>query len=280
MQNLSVAYRHLERYEESAKLTEEMFDVSRRTLGPDDPRTLDRAISLVQIYRDQQRWGDAEKLVRQVLEARLRTVGPDHPNSLSTIRALGLVFCDQGRFQEAVALYREAVGRLQTKSKIADSRELSRLLNGLASLLASCPDPAVRNATDAVALAAQLVEAAPKDENNWNTLGVAQYYDGQWSAAIESITKSIELEPPGDAWDWLILAMAHWRLGHLDDARSWFARSIDWMATKKAHSRELLQFHAEASELLGVADSSPAASGASESNPGTEPEAEGPSITK
>ena len=55
-----------------------------------------------------------------------------------------------------------------------------------------------------------------------HVLGLAQYRAGHFDAAIKSIEKSNSLEwSPASvkAQNWLILAMAHHRLGHTDEAR-------------------------------------------------------------
>ncbi len=47
--------------------------------------------------------------------------------------------------------------------------------NSLAWLLATCPDPRIRDPARAVALARRATELKPKDGGCWNTLGVARY---------------------------------------------------------------------------------------------------------
>jgi tetratricopeptide (TPR) repeat protein len=88
----------------------------------------------------------------------------------------------------------------------------------------------------------------------WNTLGAALYRAGNWSAAIEALTKSMELREGGDGNDRFFLAMARWRLGDRDQAMKWYSEAVDWMEKNKSQDQELLRFRAEATALLGVTD--------------------------
>ena len=88
-------------------------------------------------------------------------------------------------------------------------------------------------------------------------MGAAQYGAGDWQAAVESLTKSIELRSGGDAFDWYFLAMAHCRLGNMEEASKWHQQAVVW-EEKNAQSLlgnrqladELRRFRAEAEELL------------------------------
>ena len=45
--------------------------------------------------------------------------------------------------------------------------------------------------------------------------------------------------------------MAHWQLGHKDEARQWYDKAVEWMKNNPADD-ELTRFRAEADELLGT----------------------------
>jgi hypothetical protein len=68
----------------------------------------------------------------------------------------------------------------------------------------------------------------------------------------------MELRNGGDAFDWYFLALAHWQLGHKDDARTWNEKAVSWMDNNQPENKELLRFRAEAAELLGISDVEPA----------------------
>jgi tetratricopeptide (TPR) repeat protein len=124
--------------------------------------------------------------------------------------------------------------------------------NGLAWMLATCPDPKFRDPRGAVALAKKAVELAPKDGNNWNTLGTARYRAAKWKAAIEALKQSMKLRSGGNSFDWFFLAMAHWRLDKREKARQWYDRAVHWMEKNQPQDEELCRFRTEAAQLLGI----------------------------
>ena len=65
--------------------------------------------------------------------------------------------------------------------------------------------------------------------DTWNTLGVALYRGRDWKGAIEALGKSMELGRGGNCFDWFFLAMAHWRLGQRDEARTWYDKAVAGM---------------------------------------------------
>jgi serine/threonine protein kinase/Flp pilus assembly protein TadD len=147
------------------------------------------------------------------------------------------------RWAEAAADYAKAV-ELNVSN--------AELHNDLAWLLATCPDEKVRNPARAVQEAKQAVALAASAGNVWTTLGVARYRAGDWKAANEALTKSVELRKGGDAFDWFFLAMTHWQLGHKEEARKWYGQAIVWMDKNQPKNEEFRRFRTEAAELLGI----------------------------
>ena len=125
------------------------------------------------------------------------------------------------------------------------------LINNLAWLLAGPSDLAPHDPTRAVALAKQAVALAPASGACWNTLGVAHYRAGDWSAAANALNESMRLRSGGDPYDWLFLAMAHHSLGDAAEARRWLDRSIGWIQTRAPHNLVLIPLREEALRLLG-----------------------------
>jgi tetratricopeptide (TPR) repeat protein len=154
---------------------------------------------------------------------------------------LGIVLCEAGRWDEGGDQFR---GALQ-----ADPAS-DWALNELAWLLATAPDPALRDASEAVRLAEQAVAAVPKSGNYRNTLGAARYRQGDDQGAVADLTESMRLRHGGDSWDWFFLAMARWRLGDRDAARCWLGRAVTWMERYLPHDEQLRRFRAEAEALL------------------------------
>ena len=114
-------------------------------------------------------------------------------------------------------------------------------------------DPAKRDPHRAIKLAREAVELGPKVADYWNTLGVAEYREGNWKDAISSLQKYRELRTNDAEWgNPFFLAMAHWRLGNKDEAQSWYDKGVGWMDKHGSTSDTLIRFRSEAAELLGV----------------------------
>ncbi len=173
-------------------------------------------------------------------------------------RNLGDALRQQGKLDEAIAEYREAI-RLQPTDP--------KLHNNLAWFLATAADPKWRAPSEAVELALKAVELSPMGMH-WNTLGVAHYRNGQWTEALDALQKSMDLSDGGLAYDGLFLAMAHWQLGHKEEAHRHYDKSVELIAKNQPADEELKRFRAEAAELLGIAGEPDQtdASGASDKN--------------
>jgi Flp pilus assembly protein TadD len=157
----------------------------------------------------------------------------------------------------AEILVREAeglVGVISAQELASTTSEMRALdLNNSAWSLATSADPQTRDPHTAVELAQEAVKLAPNTADFWNTLGVAQYRDGNFKEAVSALQKYRELRT-GDA-EWtnpFFLAMAHWQLGNKEEARQWFDKGAQWMDGKNAKSEAMVRFRHEAAELLGV----------------------------
>jgi tetratricopeptide (TPR) repeat protein len=187
------------------------------------------------------------------------------------------VLCALGRFEESLAACDRALELDPKDAKTRSNRRavLSRV-NELAWELSTAADPARRDPARAVALARIAVDRAPNEGAYWNTLGVAHYRSGDWTAAIAALDRSVELTSGGGPWDWLFLAMASWQLGQKEQARRWYEKAAVRMeakgdgagiqvsedeeapvrggSTEKGTAEEdLRRVRAEAASLLGVA---------------------------
>jgi hypothetical protein len=50
--------------------------------------------------------------------------------------------------------------------------------------------------------------------------------------------------------------MAHWQMGHKDEARAWYDKALAWMDKHAGYKyRELVRLRDEAAELLGLPES-------------------------
>jgi tetratricopeptide (TPR) repeat protein len=143
----------------------------------------------------------------------------------------------QGKINESIAELRDAIQR---------NPDLTAAHNSLAWKLATANDVKLREPTQAVMHAKKAVELASNDANAWNTLGVAQYRNGQLAEAIAALKKSDMLFADGNVVNWLFLAMAHGRLDEQKEASLWYARAIAWMDDQRSEDDEINRFRAEA----------------------------------
>ena len=118
----------------------------------------------------------------------------------------------------------------------------ARTENDLAWMLVAHAETTAEQTAQALVWAKNAVELAPMEGTYWNTLGAAHYRAGEFPAAIQALEKSMELAKGGNSFDWFFLAMAHWQLGHSDNARKWLAKAIEWMQKHRPKDDELRRF--------------------------------------
>ena len=102
----------------------------------------------------------------------------------------------------------------------------ARACNNLAWLLASRAGASRADSMRTVELAERALAHAATEGGYWNTLGLARYRAGKWKAAAEALENSIRLRSGGDAYDWLLLAMARYRLGDRAEAKRYYERAV------------------------------------------------------
>jgi serine/threonine protein kinase/tetratricopeptide (TPR) repeat protein len=107
-----------------------------------------------------------------------------------------------------------------------------------------------RQANVAVRLVRRAADLFPDNASLANILGIAYYREGSWRAAIESLNKSVQRRDGGDALDWYFLAMSHWKLGHDQEAHTWYEKAVAWMDENHPNNEELLCLRDEAIALI------------------------------
>jgi Flp pilus assembly protein TadD len=99
-------------------------------------------------------------------------------------RSLASASQNSGHFREALAAWRRA--------HELDPGNLEAPLQ-LAFLLATCPDPSLRNGAEALALAQQVARARPDDVAALDALAAAQAELGQWDEALASVRRALAI---------------------------------------------------------------------------------------
>ena len=160
---------------------------------------------------------------------------------------LGHAHSETGDFEEAKGAFQKCFSLAKNKANAQ---------NNVAWSLVTAPDPGLHDVPWAIELARKAVDLEPESGILWNTLGVARYRAGEWQEAIDALEKSQDLQDL-HSYDFFFLAMAHWQLGHKQEAQRYFERAVEWMDVKGPRNEELLRFRAEAEELLGIGEGIP-----------------------
>ena len=144
---------------------------------------------------------------------------------------------DQVRAGDEQALARER--QLTLTQKATQAFLQARQQNDEAWNLATNPDPALRNIPRAVDLAKQATQTSPFSGSFWNTLGVAQYRNGDWKAAIAALEKSTRIPSGNEVLDGYFLAMAHWQLGDKALAGKYYDQAVAWANKNRPNDEDL-----------------------------------------
>jgi tetratricopeptide (TPR) repeat protein len=167
------------------------------------------------------------------------------PKSAHAHYSLGEARAAKGQWSEAAAAYGDAL-------RVAPNNPTA--MNHLAWIWANCPETKLRNVPEAIRLAQKVTQLDPKEGAFWNTLGVARYRAGEWQESVAAFEQSMRLHRGGDGYDWFVLAMAHWQLGHKDEAGAYFRKAVRWMDKHQPNDEEFRRYRAEAAALLGITD--------------------------
>ena len=196
--------------------------------GRSDPAEREYQTALALVEKQDRRWAGP---------------GMCEPELARAYEGLGNLRRASGEVKKAEQSYRLALAALQAPGQ--GERWT------LPWFLATCADPQFRDPRQAVKLAKRRVEGQPQRLDNWTTLGAAHCAAGDGSAAIEALTKSMQLRDGGDSLDRFLMAIASWQTGKKDEARKWYAQGVELMKSKPG-KRELRHVRTEAAELLGI----------------------------
>ena len=159
-----------------------------------------------------------------------------------------------GRARLLMALGHEDRALADFEKAIELEPDNARFLNSAAWSFVRYPHTNTQWVEKALTWAQRAVEMAPEKVGVWNTLGVACYRTGNWQDAVNALEKSEELYQHGHLpYNGFFLAMAHWQLGHQDEARQWFDKAVEQIEKKRPKREEvLLRFRTEAEKLMGI----------------------------
>jgi tetratricopeptide (TPR) repeat protein len=94
-------------------------------------------------------------------------------------------------------------------------------------------------------------QLAPGDTMCWGALGWACVGAEDWEGAVAALDR--DLGPGVGPFEWFLLATAHARLGHAEEARRWYDEAVAWMDEHRANDKLRTQ-RAGVERLLGIAE--------------------------
>jgi tetratricopeptide (TPR) repeat protein len=123
----------------------------------------------------------------------------------------------------------------------------------LAWFLAQPPEPELRDAARALKIAEEAFDQLPDSWSSWFQLAVIHYRAGNWEESLRAINEAHDRKSEGTCTSWSLAAMAHWQLGHKEEARAWYSKTVVRMEQTGCRNPEHHRFAREAAELLGLA---------------------------
>lgn len=161
-----------------------------------------------------------------------------------------------GSTADAVVAWRHALRFFEDRcaASPADQGLARRRLdcaNDLAWLLATRPDPETDDRREAVELARETTQAAPRDPAYWNTMALALHRAGDDLGSLEAAERSMDLADASTGFDFVVLALAHARIGRKDEAERWLAAVEQWRERNQTNDPALNDLIREAAAALG-----------------------------
>jgi eukaryotic-like serine/threonine-protein kinase len=164
----------------------------------------------------------------------------------------GLITIDRSP-QNAQRLCTSILRRLDQSEKRPTEASVSPI-NEVARLLLWTRKADERHLPRAIELARKSIAISPDFHGAWLTLGAAQYRAGDWKATVAALEKSVTLSVGADPLDLLYLAMAHFQLGHRDEARRQYDLAVAAIDNRPGAERWVRRLRAEAAALLKIED--------------------------
>jgi WD40 repeat protein/serine/threonine protein kinase len=104
-----------------------------------------------------------------------------------------------------------------------------RQVYGMVEAVRSCllAPEGLAEPAEAVRLAEKMLAANTEDGRVLWALGLAHYRNGDWEQALARTQQASSAAPDRDWVTWPVLALAHHKLGHTDEARRWLDKASD-----------------------------------------------------
>lgn len=131
MQVMAETYENLGLYSRAHALTERVLENRSKTLGAENPKTLQAMDQMGWILYREGRDTEAERLIRRTIDVQSRVLGPDNPATLKSKDHLAWILIRQAHYAEVEKLERELVATNSRELGTENSQTL-RAMDGLA----------------------------------------------------------------------------------------------------------------------------------------------------
>ena len=181
-------------------------------------------VNLGNLYASTKRLPEAEKAFRRsVTESqKLASEFPEdqrYRHDLAiTLYNLGHLMIASGRTADAAPHFREAARQWP---------DYAGAYFGLAWVMKNSPAAKKSDAPEIIRLAEKAVALGFQKPQVWEVLGQAYCRNERWADALRALEKLREHFKDALGDELLFLAMAHWHLGHKDDAIRWYKHAVE-----------------------------------------------------
>ena len=142
---------------------------------------------------------------------------------------------------------------LEAFQQAAENKKNDAATINLAWFRLTCPIPELCDNAEAMRLARDLTRRSPERWDCWSILGAAYYYSADPKEAVSAFQKARELNNQNiGVWDF-IAAMANWKLGNTQEARSCFDRAQNSMNRNQGEAPHR-RIRSQAAALMGLPD--------------------------
>ena len=189
-------YMDLGSYPAARAQLERARDLFRRSLGPENPKTLTTMRRLGNLARIQANYPEAEAILSQTVQIQSRVLGPEHPDTLISMNGLALAYIYRAKYPQAESLQSKT---LEIQRRLLGP-ENPRTLDSM-SVLAHV-NQLQANYPKAEALYSQVVEIQrrvlgpehPSTVGSMSNLANVYVFQSKYAQAEELYSRSLEIQ--------------------------------------------------------------------------------------
>jgi tetratricopeptide (TPR) repeat protein len=180
------------------------------------------------------KFAERAKEVGEALVAKYSAV-PDYREVLGwALGTRGDILTMSGRLDEAdvsFARAQEIFDKLlaENSDRSGAREQLGSMFSKRVGLLAVRPPRGNEERERAIRLGEQAVAQCPSVPHAWRALGHSRYRVGDWKGALVALEKARSFNVSDDCDLWLLLALAHARLDHPDQATACHDKAVRWI---------------------------------------------------